>query len=86
MPDFAFVNLAVIDSIFCDITNVPPSRHRTYHYGYSGFSIWVFCGRMELVPMHSLLNNEVIFSRGKNIILDIFYKLGLDDGKNTIYR
>lgn len=77
MPGFAYVNPAVIHNIFYD--SIGAGHVPNSHYGYSGFAIWTFCGRIELVPMHTLLNNEVIFSNGKNIILDVMFKMGLDN-------
>jgi hypothetical protein len=74
MPDFAFVNPAVIHNIFYD--SIGAGHVPNSHYGHSGFAIWTFCGKIELVPMHSLLSNEVILSRGKNIIMDVLYKMG----------
>ena len=77
MPDFAFVNPAVIHNIFYD--SIGAGHVPNSHYGHSGFAIWTFCGKIELVPMHSLLSNEVILSRGKNIIMDVLYKMGFED-------
>lgn len=74
MPDFAFVNPAVIHNIFYD--SIGAGHVPNSHYGHSGFAIWTFCGIRELVPMNSLLSNEVILSRGKNIIMDVLYKMG----------
>jgi hypothetical protein len=77
MPGFAYVNPAVIHNIFYD--SIGAGHVPNSHYGHSGFSIWTFCGKIELVPMHTLLNDEVIFSNGKNIVLSIMFKMGLDN-------
>ena len=77
MPDFAFVNPAVIHNIFYD--SIGASHAPNSHYGHRGFAIWTFCGKIDLIPMHTLLNNEVIFSNGKNIVLSIMFKMGLDN-------
>lgn len=83
-PGFAFVNPAVIHNIFYD--SIGAGHVPNSHYGHSGFAIWTACGRMELIPMHSLLNNEVIFSTGKNIILDILNKMGFQDVQDSVHR
>jgi hypothetical protein len=84
MPEFAFVNSMVINSIFHQGINA--GHIPNTHYGFSGFSVWTRVGKLELLPCDFLKNDEVILSHSRNIILNIFYKLGLNDGKNTFYR
>lgn len=83
-PGFAFVNPAVIHNIFYG--SVGNSHIPNSHYKYSGFAIWTACGRIELMPMYNLLNNEVIFSTGKNIVLDILNKMGFQDVQDSVHR
>ena len=83
MPEFAFVSPSVISFIFYE--GISAGHIPNSHYGFSGFAIWTSIGRLELVPWNDLSDEEVIFSFSKNMLLHIFLKLGLDDGKNFIY-
>ena len=83
-PEFAFVNTHVINNIFYE--GISAGHIPNSHYGFSGFALWTSVGRIELLPFNCLSDDEVILSCSRNILLNIFYKLGLEDGKNTIHR
>lgn len=84
MPEFAFVNNSVIQNIFNH--GISAGYIPNTHYGFSGFAVWTRVGKIELLPCNFLKNDEVILSYSTNILLNVFYKLGLEDGKNTLYR
>lgn len=84
MPEFVFVNRNVINNIFYE--GISAGHIPNSHYGFNGFAIWVSVGRLELLPCDFISNDEAIFSHSRNILLDIFYKLGLEDDKNTLCR
>lgn len=84
MPEFAFVHRDVINKVFYE--GISAGHIPNSHYGFSGFALWVSVGRLELVPCNFLSCDEVVFSHSRNMILNILYKLGLEYGKNSIYR
>jgi hypothetical protein len=84
MPEFAFVNPAVINNIFYE--GISAGHIPNSHYGFNGFALWTSVGRLELLPLNCLSDHEVVLSCSRNIALDILNKLGLNYDKNTIHR
>lgn len=84
VPEFAFLNTHVINNIFSQ--GISTGHISNTHYGFSGFLVWTRFGRIELLPCSFLKNDEVILSYSRNIVLNVFYKLGFSDGKNAFYR
>lgn len=84
MPEFAFVNSAVINNLFYD--SISAGHIPNSHYGFSGFALWTSSGKLELVPCPYLSDNEVVFSYSRNMILDVLSKLGLKYDKNSVRR
>lgn len=84
MPEFAFVNSAVINNIFYE--GISAGHLPNPHYGFSGFALWTSAGRLELLPWNCLSDDEVVFSHSRNILVDILKKIGLQYDKDTIHR
>jgi hypothetical protein len=84
VPEFAFVNPAIIHNIF--EKGISAGYAPNPHYGFSGFALWTRIGRLELVPCPYFSDSEVVFSCSRNMILNVFNKLGLEYGKNSVHR
>ena len=82
MPEFALLNTHVINNIFSQ--GISTGHISNTHYCHR--EVWTRFGKIELLPCSFLKNDEVILSYSRNIVLNVFYKLGFSNGKNAFYR
>lgn len=82
VPEFAFVSPAVINNLF--YMGISAGHAPNPHYGFSGFSLWTSSGKLDMVPCPYLSDDQVVFSYSRNMILNVFHKLGLEYDKNSV--